>query len=253
MNFDISNLLGDWEYTPGQIGVRQFKGKDGSEKIQLRVDLGLLQMNAEGRPDGKRPYGHESLLEHFESKLSKYVEGHEGSSEGFHLTAEDCSRLQQEAIQYHHRYICLFQLQDYHGVIRDTERNLRVFEFVREHAQTQDNSWSLQQFRPQLLMMRVRARGALLLETEGFEKAIEIIQLGVEEIRAFFKQQGQPDLAEQSGEIQSLETWLSELESKRPLTKKQKLELALEEAVQKEDYEKAAKVRDSLRNLNTQD
>ena len=64
MNFDISHLLEQWEYQPGQVAVRKFKGRDGVDKIQLRVDLGLLQMNAQGRPDGKRPYGHESLLEH---------------------------------------------------------------------------------------------------------------------------------------------------------------------------------------------
>ena len=65
MNFDISPLLDQWDYEPGQIVVRRFKAKDGMEKIQLRVDLGLLQMNAIGRPDGKKPFGHESLLEHY--------------------------------------------------------------------------------------------------------------------------------------------------------------------------------------------
>jgi len=55
MNFDISHLLEHWDYQPGQVVVRKFTGKDGVPKIQLRVDLGLLQMNAEGRPDGKRP------------------------------------------------------------------------------------------------------------------------------------------------------------------------------------------------------
>ena len=250
MNFDISSMLNDWEYTPGQIGVRKFKGKDGAEKIQLRVDLGLLQMNAEGRPDGKKPFGHESLLEHFESRLAKHAEAHEGCDEGFQLTAEDCSKLQQEAIQYHHRYICLFQLQDFNGVIRDTERNLRVFEFVQEYAPSSEVSWSLQQFRPQLLMMRIRARGSLALESEGHTGAIDIISEGVEEIRQFYRQQSHPEMAEQSGEIQSLEMWLNELQSKRPLTEREQLELQLEEAVQKEDYERAAQVRDSLRNLN---
>ena len=46
MDFDISRLLENWEYEPGQVVVRRFKAKDGTEKIQLRVDLGLLQMNA---------------------------------------------------------------------------------------------------------------------------------------------------------------------------------------------------------------
>src|SRR3979409_2381801 len=108
MNFDISQLLDAWDYQAGQIVVRKFKTKDGTEKIQLRVDLGLLQMNASGRPDGKRPFGHESLLEHYRVKLEKY----RGGEDGFALKTEDCAKLQQEAIQYHHRYICLFQLED---------------------------------------------------------------------------------------------------------------------------------------------
>jgi hypothetical protein len=57
MSFDISPLLEQWDYQPGQLVVRKFLGRDGVEKIQLRVDLGLLQMNAQGRPDGKHPHG----------------------------------------------------------------------------------------------------------------------------------------------------------------------------------------------------
>jgi hypothetical protein len=110
MNFDISDLLNSWEYQAGQIVVRRFKGKDGKEKIQLRVDLGLLQMDAFGRPDGKKPFGHETLFEHYKNRLQKHFDTHEGSDEGFKLDPEDCSKLQQEAIQFHHRYICLFQL-----------------------------------------------------------------------------------------------------------------------------------------------
>ena len=62
MDFDISHLLDQWEYQPGQVVARRFKTKRGTEKIQLRLDLGLLQMNAEGRPDGKRPFGYVSLI-----------------------------------------------------------------------------------------------------------------------------------------------------------------------------------------------
>ena len=87
MEFDISRLLDEWEYQPGQVVVRRFKGKDGKDKIQLRVDLGLLQMNAEGRPDGKRPFGHPSLLEYYQARLHKYVAAHDGSDEGFKLNA----------------------------------------------------------------------------------------------------------------------------------------------------------------------
>src|SRR5438045_8255904 len=112
MDFDISPLLEQWPYKPGQVVVRKFKGKDGKEKIQLRVDLGLLQMNAEGRPDGKRPFGYTSLLEYHQARLYKHVAAHEGSDEGFGLKPEECAKLQLEALQYHHRYICLLQLED---------------------------------------------------------------------------------------------------------------------------------------------
>jgi hypothetical protein len=249
MNFDISALLNDWEYRPGQIDVRKFKGKDGLEKIQLRVDLGLLQMNAEGRPDGKRPFGHESLLQHFAARLTKHREDHEGEDDGFKIDSEECSRLQQEAIQYHHRYVCLFQLHDYPGVIRDAERNLKVFDLVEQYADSREIAWAFQQFRPQLLMMLVRAKGARCLEANDHAAAIQLIVQGVDELREFYRSHSRAELIEQSSEIQSLEAWLEELESTRSLSRREKLEKALHEAVRREDYEKAARVRDSLRNL----
>jgi len=39
------------------------------------------------------------------------------------------------------------------------------------------------------------------------------------------------------------------VQAKRPLTERERLEIALDEAVKQEDYEKAAQVRDALRNL----
>jgi len=251
MNFDITSILEHWDYHPGQVIVRRFKGKDGVHKIQLRLDLGLLQMNAAGRPDGKRPFGHESLLEHYQSQLEKYRESHEGSEEGFQLSAEDCAKLQQETIQYHHRYICLFQLEDFSAVLMDTARNLEVFDFVRKYGTNDELIWSIHQFRPQLVMMKVRARASLELVLENFDAALEIIAEGIEEIKTFFHDFNRSDLIDQSGEIHSLEAWQHEVRQKRPLTEKEKLLTALDEAVRKEDYEKAAKVRDALKNLKS--
>ena len=172
MNFDISHLLEEWDYQPGQVAVRKFKTKDGTEKIQLRVDLGLLQMNATGRPDGKRPFGHDSLFDHFQARLEKQRRADPGASDAYVLKSEDCAKLQQEAIQYHHRYICLFQLEDYKAVIRDTNRNAAVFDFVDEYAESDELAWSLQQFRPQLLMMQIRARGMQALRNDKYPEAI---------------------------------------------------------------------------------
>jgi hypothetical protein len=249
MNFDISDLLNSWEYQAGQIVVRKFPGKDGKEKIQLRVDLGLLQMNAFGRPDGKQPYGHETLLEHYNARLKKYMDAHDDSDEGFKLDAEDCSKLQQEAIQFHHRYICLFQLKDFAGVLRDTDRNLKVFDFVEKYAEAPEMAWSVQQLRPQLLMMHLRAKATLAIDAGEHQTAIDIVENGIEEIRNFFQGLDRPDLAESSGEIQSLKMWLTDLKATKPLSEKEKLEKELNEAIQREDYEKAAHFRDRLKQM----
>jgi hypothetical protein len=251
MDFDISRLLDQWEYQPGQVVVRKFKTSDGKEKIQLRVDLGLLQMNAEGRPDGKRPFGHSSLFEYYQARLYKHLASHDGSAEGFKLKPEDCAKLQLEAIQYHHRYICLLQLEDYGAVVRDAERNLAVFDFVAKHAESEELAWSLQQFRPQLLMVLTRAKGAQALKADDYAMAIQHVEEGLEKIRAFYQDQGRVDGAEQTGEIQSLDNWLEEIRSKRPLSRRERLEKALNEAVKSENYEKAAQVRDALKNLKS--
>jgi hypothetical protein len=251
MNFDISHLLEQWDYQPGQVVVRKFAGKDGVEKIQLRVDLGILQMNAQGRPDGKRPFGHESLFDFLQAKLQQHLAKHNGSKDEFVLKTEDCGKLQLEALQYHHRYICLLQLEDFPGVVRDTERNLEVFDFVEEHAESEELAWSLQQFRPQVLMIRTRAMASQRLQAQDFKGAIKEIEAGLESLRAFYQEYGRADLMEQSPELLSLQTWLEELNRQRPLTRREQLEIALAEAVKREDYEKAAQVRDALKNLKT--
>src|SRR6185503_5801203 len=69
---DITPMLRGWDYEPGTINVRKVSGLDGHPKLQMRLDLGLLQMEMTGRPDGTRPHGCESLLEYYESQLADH-------------------------------------------------------------------------------------------------------------------------------------------------------------------------------------
>src|SRR5690349_19467383 len=66
---DIIPMLKGWDYEPGTINVRKINGLDGKQKIQMRLDLGLLQMEVTGRPAGAHPQGYESLLDYHEDKL----------------------------------------------------------------------------------------------------------------------------------------------------------------------------------------
>lgn len=249
MNFDISNLLEHWDYAPGQVTVRKFVGKDGQEKIQLRLDLGLLQMNAQGRPDGKRPFGHPSLFDFYLAKLEQHRMNHDGEDESFVLKGEDVNRLQMEAFQYHHRYVCFLQLEDFPEVLRDTDRNLKVFQFIADYADSPELAWSVLQFTPQVLMIHTRAVAAQFLETEEYGAALQEIADGIGRLREFYEAHGRQDLMGQSSEIAGLEHWMAEVEQKRPLSRREQLERDLHEAVRREDYEQAAKVRDALKKL----
>src|SRR5207248_1357398 len=154
MSLDLNTILKDWPHEPGAIKVRKIIGLDGREKLQLRIDLGVLQMEMSGRPDGVRPHGCESLLAYHQLKAAHAV----GRGENYELTTEQCAELQQEGIQYYHRYLSLFQINDFAGVVRDTQRNLDLFTFVTEHTDREELSWTLQQFRPYVLMMNTRAK-----------------------------------------------------------------------------------------------
>ena len=60
---NIDKILRDWPYEPQSVSVRLVKGLDGRELIQMRIEMGLLQLEVKGRPDGDRPGGYETYYE----------------------------------------------------------------------------------------------------------------------------------------------------------------------------------------------
>ena len=243
MNLDLDNILGDWPHEPGQIKVRKILGNDGLEKLQLRIDLGLIQMDVTGRPDGLKPHGFESLFAYHQHRARKK----EQNSENYLLTADECGELQQEGIQYYHRYISFFQLKDYQGVIRDTQRNLDLFEFVAKHTDREDLAWSVEQFSPYVIMMNTRAKASIELERDNYTAAVKQIQLGRDKIHAFYQETNNPELAAKSPEIAFLDEWFEEVKAKRPLTRLETMEREMEKAIANEAYERAAQLRDEIK------
>ncbi len=77
MDVDLTKILSQWPFEPGKINVRLIEGEDGEHKIQVRLDLGILQMELDWRPDGVRPHGFDSLLEYYESRLDQAMRGGE--------------------------------------------------------------------------------------------------------------------------------------------------------------------------------
>jgi hypothetical protein len=248
MSLDLNTILKDWPHENGNIKVRKITGLDGREKLQLRVDLGVLQMEISGRPDGQRPHKCESLLEYHQKRAARAEE----KGQSYELTPEQCAELQQEGIQYYHRYLSLFQINDFAGVVRDTQRNLDLFTFVSEHTDREELSWSMQQFRPYVLMMSTRAKASILLGQGKFAEAMAEIERGRDAIADFFQQSNFPELVSKSSEIAFLEDWLEEVKAKRPLSKLEIMQREMESAIAKELYERAAELRDAINVLKAQ-
>ena len=249
MSKDIGRILDGWEYKPNELSVRKIMGKDGKPKIQLRLDMGLLQMEAQGRPDGRQPHGKNSLLEHYQSILSEHWPKY-GTDEHFKLNSEDCLKLQQEAIQYYYRYLSSFQLKEFEAVERDTSRNLQVLDLVKKYAAEERDKQAFEQYRPYIIMMNTRAKGFMSLARKDYEAALQHIQDGIRRIEQFFKEQGREDLLEESTELAILRDWVQEIQQDKPRGLKERLEEQLKKAVEKEEYEKAARLRDQIKRLD---
>ena len=248
MSDDLTNLLREWPYQPGQLSVRVIDGDDGLPKIQMRLDLGILQMEMDGRPDGARPEGHESFLELCEARLDEHTAAGKEPTE-FVLTPDDCRRLREEAVQYYQRYVALFVLEDFDGVIRDASRNLRVLDICAQHGETEDDRTALDQFRPYILMMRARAAAGQAVAEREPKAALLAIDRTLDEIRRHFADTGGGEHFDESTEVQLLRGMRDALVPKLPISAKGELRTRLRQAVEQENYELAAILRDELKNM----
>lgn len=316
---DISGILGGWSYNPDQINARRIIADDGEERIQVRLDLGILQMHVTGRPDGSRPMGFESLLEYYEHRLdeseqetrerretrdprpgaspeggsepegreapaedldeeegaeppdadaksdtensgeeeaagNESVESKDGDSgDGrpakFELSSDDCQALREEAVQYYHRYVAMMALEDFYGVIRDTTRNLRVLDLCREHAADESDQEFLEQFRPYILMVRARALASQAISNNEPKAALHAIDEALDALKRHFDMGEEPNAFDMSGEVQMLRTMRDSLVPKLPVSPMAELRARLAKAIETENYELAAILRDELKQM----
>jgi len=245
MGKDIGPLLRGWDYESGTINVRKIHGADGQAKLQMRLDLGLLQMEMTGRPDGARPHGHESLVEYFEAQLVSH-RARNGNDLSFSLSGSQCRCLREEAVMYYHRYLSLFVLEEFTGVIRDTARNLRVIELCARYAADEHDRLVLEQYRPYITMMNARAKATMLLKEQKYDEALRSVKVGLGSIKRFFRRFGQEQVYAHSNEVKVLKRVAREIRKKMPVDELKLLQRELDRAVKREHYEQAARLRDEI-------
>ncbi|NQV30651.1 MAG: UvrB/UvrC motif-containing protein [Candidatus Marinimicrobia bacterium] len=237
---DISKILEEWPFDPLSVSARIIIGEDNSKKIQMRVDLGLIQMEYEGRPDGLRPHNFISYLDYYRSLASKDKE--------FNLDPRMSFQLRQEGMQYYHRYLSLHQLKDYYGVIRDTRHNLDILNLIGNYAGAVENMTS-QQHRPYVMMMNTSAKTMLKLEENNKVEALNILKSGIRQIKNVYTnvlEDPQPDLSPEIFQLRELQHRITDDGVPTEVPAIEKLEIELQMALLSENYEKAATLRDQI-------
>ncbi|WP_435010576.1 UvrB/UvrC motif-containing protein [Tundrisphaera lichenicola] len=244
MSKDITAIVQGWDHDPDQFQVRIVAGDDGRDKLQMRVDLGLIQMELSGRPDGLRPHGFDSLLDFHEAKSHEV-----GSIEDYRLDSDDCGALMREGVQFYHRYLAAFHLGRFDLVARDTSRNLRLFAFVVKHATDRRDKVEFDRYRPYVTMMRARALSAAAIELGEHAVALKAVDEGIEGIRAFLREYDENEDQIECRELGRLIRLRREIEQAKPVGPVDRLIQQLELAISLEDYEEAARIRDQISRL----
>jgi hypothetical protein len=239
---DIDDVLRDWPFEPGAVSARLIHARDGRELLQMRIEMGVLQMETKNRPDAEMPGGAESYLDYL---IGEAIHG----DENFQLTPEHCIEVDREFVLYYHRRICWLALREFDRAVKDADHTLGMMDFVLEHSP--DERWLMnhERYRPFVIFHRTQAAAMEQLEQSAPEMAIERINVGLEKIRLLLQQaQGKEefDQDEMVGQLTDLQAWIREkYDVGRTLAEQ------LADAVAGEEYELAAQLRDKISRQQT--
>jgi len=246
--FDLRRLLASWPFDPDN-DARVVRGDDGREILQVRTPVGIEQFEMEGRPDGARPHDQESVLEYQLQRLAKAkAAGHEAE---FELDPEDCAELFGEGTLYYFRYLRLFQLKRWAATVRDTTRNLRLFDFIRQYAAREEDQSYLEKWRPYIVRMNAAAAALMTLDKGAHDKALEIIQAAVERVEGLEEMDDETFKFERGRSITALRELAAQIQQTRPISAVERLERQLHRAIERQEFERAAELRDRLRELKS--
>lgn len=243
---DLRSVLQAWPYDP-DADARVISGEDGREILQVRTPLGIEQYEMEGRPDGARPHGVESALEYQIQELEKAKAA--GQEADFELDHQDCSELFNEGTLYYFRYVRLFQLKDWARTMRDTSRNIRAFDLIHRYAKREEDQQFLEKWRPYIIRVNASAAVMLQLENRAYDKAGEITHQALDAIEALPELDDETFKFERERSLTALRELASQIEKNRPLSELERLEHQLRRAIDRQEFEHAARLRDRIRNL----
>ena len=232
----IDRILSDWAYDPGNVSVRIVRGDDGRNVIQVRIDMGVLQMETSGRPDGSRPNGYETYLDYLVSQTMH--------DEDFELNEEQCLEIDREFVQFYHRRVCWLTIRKYGQAVADADHTLPLMDFCLDHSPDEEWTMTHEQYRPLVLFHRTQARALDQLDQHAAEAAVHTINTGLKQLRELFIEHDAEELFDDNELILQLTGLRESMRDRYHVGRT--LEEQLQDAVSREQYELAARIRDEL-------
>jgi hypothetical protein len=233
----IDHILRRWLYDPKMVNVRICQGADGRDVLQMRLDMGILQLETHGRPDGAQPHGYESYLDYLISRALTV-------GDEFTLTNEQRAEVDREFVQFYHRRICWLKLQQFRRVVEDADHSLSLMDFCLRHSP--DEQWTLshEQHRPFVLFHRIQAAALAEVEEQGPAAAVHEVNHGLQQLERLHRQQVREVPFEDDELVQRLIQLRESLRREYGIGRTLQEQLA--DAVAAEEYELAARIRDQL-------
>lgn len=169
---EMDRLLRDWEYAPEEVAARRAKGIDGRELLQLRIDLGVLQLEIENRPDGWRPDG-------FATYYDLLISQADALGNRFVMHDHHCKEIDREFVQFYHRRVAWLALRSFDKAIADANHTLALMDFSTAHAP--GNEWIElhEQYRPFVLFHRTQAETLGCLAASDPERGLLVLTEGI--------------------------------------------------------------------------
>ena len=248
MRRDIDEALNGWPYEPdpGEVVAREVRARDGRQVLQIRVELGLLQLEVEGRPDGVRPHGFPTYFDYLRHRASTRSSTPSGGKAPWTMSAEHCAEADREFAQFYHRRVAWLSLQHYDKALHDADHSLGLMDFVRKFATDADYVASHERFRGLVLFHRTQAAAALALERRKPEEAIDAVREGMDRL-VDHQQVVSTETEDTPNEALIEQLRVLEREIRKNFSVEKTLREQLDEAVADEDYELAARLRDQIR------
>ncbi len=242
MSKDLQRITEGWDFEPGQVVARFITGDDGKLYVQMRIDLGVLQMEVQGRPDGRRPHGEPTLLDYF-----RKIEA--TASAAWRLSHAQCEDLQKEAIQFYNRQLAFTALEYLEGIVRDTEHILEIIRLIDRRSPDEGMTWPFVQLFPHVRLVHAQAAANQLVKQGRPEEAERLLDEAIREIHEFSAEHGDEADGE-APDLRILEEMRASIRTERMRDPRQRVQEALERAIAEEDFERAAKLRDEIRRMS---